>query len=159
MRYLAVALPIWLFYLLLTTDLRPGNLLLGWLPALVIAALVRPPERPIDWRRLPGALWAAVRYLGVLLVDLILSGIQVAGIVLRPRIAVESGIIAIPSDCESKLGTALSAHAITLTPGTVVVEIDAAGVMYTHCLEIADADKQLAAAQRLRRQLLSRIFI
>ena len=37
------------------------------------------------------------------------------------------------------MATALSAHAVSLTPGELVVEIDDEGVMYTHCLDASRA--------------------
>ena len=49
--------------------------------------------------------------------------------------------------------------AITLTPGEMVVEIDDDGIMYTHMLDASNPDKQVAAAQQTRRDLLSRIFV
>jgi multicomponent Na+:H+ antiporter subunit E len=78
--------------------------------------------------------------------------------VLNPRLPLRQGIIAIPSGCQSELGTALSAHAITLTPGEMVVEIDADGVMYTHALDVSAAETAVLDAQTQRRDLLAKIF-
>jgi multicomponent Na+:H+ antiporter subunit E len=152
-------LPIWLLYLFLTGNWAVNNLVTGLILAAFITLLIRPRKRNFEWKRLPDALVATIIYLGRLLIDLLMSGIQVAGIVLTPSLPIKPGIIAIPSQCESDLGVALSAHAITLTPGEMVVEIDEAGVMYTHVLDASDPDDRVANAQRKRRELLRRIFV
>jgi multicomponent Na+:H+ antiporter subunit E len=56
------------------------------------------------------------------------------------------------------MGTALSAHAITLAPGEMVVEIDERGVMYTSCLDKTNSEKYTEDAQRMRKNLLQKIF-
>lgn len=149
---------LWAVYLALTGDLTPSNLVVGLLIGLGTAWLLHPDRRSFQVRRVPGAAWALVRYMGVLVRDMILSGIQVAGIVLDPRLPIEPGIIAIPSGCDSELATALSAHAITLAPGELVLEIDEDGTMYTHTLDATRAPLYTEEAQRLRRDLLAKIF-
>ena len=99
-----------------------------------------------------------MKYLAILAYDLIKSGIVVARLVLTPKMHLRQGIVAITAECDSELSTALSAHAITLTPGELVVEMDDEGVMYTHFLDVTEADKYMAEAQELRKDLLEKIF-
>ncbi|MBM4428063.1 MAG: hypothetical protein FJ031_12625, partial [Chloroflexi bacterium] len=49
-------------------------------------------------------------------------------------------------------------HAITLSPGELVVAIDAEGVMYTHCLNVDDSQRFIDKAQSMRKNLLSKMF-
>jgi multicomponent Na+:H+ antiporter subunit E len=56
------------------------------------------------------------------------------------------------------MGTALSAHAITLAPGEMVVEMDEKGVMYTSCLDTTNSEKYIEDAQKIRKDLLQKIF-
>ena len=148
-----------LIYLAMTANLGLTNLVVGFLLALGSVWLIRPRSRPLAWRRLPGATLAFLAYILHLLWDLVRSGTQVARIVLRPRLQINPGIVAIPSGGDSELATALGAHAISVTPGELVVEVDEDGVMYTHMLDVSDAGAQVAAAQELRRSLLRRIFV
>jgi multicomponent Na+:H+ antiporter subunit E len=159
MHYIPFMIPVWLLYLLLTGNWAINNVITGLVIAGLVALLLRPKKRPFAWRRLPDGLLATAIYLLRLLGDLWLSGFEVARIVLTPSLPIKPGIIAIPSQCQSDLGVALSAHAITLTPGELVVEIDEAGVMYTHVLDTSNSDEQVANAQQMRRDLLSRIFV
>ena len=149
---------LWLVYLALTANLELGNLVLGLLIATGLTALLRPPRGTFDLRRLPDTLLALIRYLFVVILNAIKSGLVVARLVLDPVLPVKQGIIAIPSGCDAELATALSAHAITLAPGEMVVEIGEDGVMYTHALDATHAAEYVAEAQQLRRELLRRIF-
>ena len=149
---------LWLVYLALTANLEGSNLLLGLLVAVGLTALMRPPRGRFALRRLPAALLALGRYLAVVLVDAVKSGLVAARLVLDPDLPVEPGIVAIPSGCDSELATALSAHAITLAPGEMVVEIGEDGVMYTHALDATKASEYVAEAQQMRRELLRDIF-
>ncbi len=147
-----------LVYLALTANLRPLNILVGVLLAVGITAVLPNPGKKLQWRRLPGIIVAFIRYIFTLLYDLLVSGIQVARIVLSPKLSIRPGIIAIPSGCQDEMAVALSAHAITLTPGQLVVEIDDDGVMYTHMLNVPDAEQNILAAQKMRQELLREIL-
>ena len=148
-----------LVYLALTANLAFNNVVLGVLLATAVTFLLPPPSRKIRWRNWPTVIWAFIRYLFILAWDLLVSGMQVARIVISPHIEIDPGIIAIPSDTESELATALSAHAITLTPGELVVEIGEDCVMYTHVLDATKAEESIARAQAKRRDLLEKIFL
>jgi multicomponent Na+:H+ antiporter subunit E len=147
-----------LVYLAVTGNLEPANIVLGLLIAIVVTLLVRPRSGPTDLRRLPGALWGLARYTVILIVDIIKNGLNVARIVLDPALPIRPGIIAIPSGCQNELAAALSAHAITVTPGELVIGIDDQFVLYVHCLDVTRAAEHAAQAQAMRRELLSKIL-
>jgi len=149
---------LWLVYLALTGNLELSNLLLGLLIAVGLTALLRPPRGTFELRQLPGALLALIRYLVIVIRDAIKSGLFAARLVLDPELPIKPGIITIPSGCASELATALSAHAITLAPGEMVVEIGEGGVMYTHALDATQAAEYVEQAQDMRRDLLRKIF-
>jgi multicomponent Na+:H+ antiporter subunit E len=149
---------LWLVYLALTANLQLSNVILGLLVAVGLTLLLRPPPGAFEAKRLPMAMVALGRYLFVVFSDAIKSGLVAARLVLDPALPVKPGIIAIPSDCDSELATALSAHAITLAPGEMVVEIGKDGTMYAHALDATRAVEYVEEAQELRRELLRKIF-
>lgn len=155
---LQMTLVIGVLYLMLTANLELSNVVAGLLIGAGVSSLLQPRQLSIDWRKLPLALWSILRYLGVLIMDLVKSGIQVGRIILSPQLPIDPGIVAIDTGCESELATALSAHAMTLTPGELVVEMDDQGLLYVHCLEASKSTQYAAEAQSLRRELLSKIF-
>jgi multicomponent Na+:H+ antiporter subunit E len=126
--YLRAILMLTAVYLALTSNLAWNNILVGLLLSVGVIYLVRPQLQSTSIRGIIPATINLIRYIVILVIDMVLSGIQVAIIVLSPTMPIRQGIIAIHSNCTSEVGTALSAHAITLTPGELVVEIDDDGV-------------------------------
>jgi multicomponent Na+:H+ antiporter subunit E len=157
MSYIHLVLTLAILYLLLTADWSLGNVIFAFLLAGGIIWLVRPQVTPIDPRRLPGMIWGLIVYLGVLLKDIAQNAVWVAAVVVFSR-PINPGIIAIPSECQTQMGTALSAHAITASPGEMVIEISDDGIMYVHCLDATNRKELMEAAQRQRRELLQNIF-
>jgi multicomponent Na+:H+ antiporter subunit E len=158
MYYLLIIVPLLFVYLELSSNFELSNIIVGLIIVTGIAKFVRPQHLPSDWRRLPSSVFALVRYLVILVYDVIASGIQVARVVLDPALPIKPGIVSIPSQCDSEMGTALSAHAITLAPGEMVVEIDEKGVMYTSCLDTTNSEKYVEDAQKMRKDLLQKIL-
>ena len=145
-------------YLALTANVELSNIVLGVLVAAAGGGLAAPGAPAVGLQSLPGALWALAKYIVILLKDMIVSGLQVAHIVLSPALPIKPGIVAIPSGTDSELATALSAHSITVTPGALVVEISDDGVMYTHVLDVTQSEAARLSAQERRRNLFSRML-
>ncbi len=160
MARLQTAIPLLLVYLALSH--KPGdnvlpNLVLGLVIAVGISMLLPVRSRPFSWRRAVPFLIGLFRYVLVVILDMFTSAYQVALIVLDPKLPIRPGVVAIDSGCESELATALSAHAITLTPGEMVVAMDRHGMMYVHTLDIDRSAEHAERAQSLRRNLLTQI--
>jgi len=158
MRYVWPIAILTLIYLVLTSNFALNNIVAGIVVAMIVLLLFRPRSENLEWKRMPTAVFASIKYIIRLMADLLVSGIQVARIVLSPKMPINPGIVAIPTTCESDLSRALSAHAITLTPGEMVVEIAEDGTMYTHMLDATDADQHVKEAQELRETMLQKIF-
>ena len=165
MARLQISLFLFLVYLALST--RPAklmgehphwpNLVFGALVAYGVSLLLPVRSRPFNWSRVLPFLVGIFRYILFVIVDMFKSAIQTARIVLDPKLPIAPGIIAIDSGCESELATALSAHAITITPGEMVIAMDEKGIMYTHTLYVHRSAEAAEEAQALRRDLLSKI--
>jgi multicomponent Na+:H+ antiporter subunit E len=156
--YLRTIFLLSLAYIALVPNFEILNILAGVLIATIVVLLVRPQPHPLRWRNMPSTIVALIRYIFVLAYDLIVSGIQVASIVLNPSQSLRPGIITIPSKTKSEVAQALNAHAITLTPGEVVVEMDEEGTMYTHCLNATDSEQLVDDAREMRAELLEKIL-
>ena len=73
--------------------------------------------------------------------ELLLSAWRVAKIVLRPRLDLKPGIFAYPLEVKSDIEITMLANMITLTPGTLSVDVsDDRSTLYVHALECSDAD-------------------
>lgn len=71
--------------------------------------------------------------------ELVLSAVRVASIVLRPKIDLKPGIIAYPLTVERDFEITMLANLITLTPGTLSVDVsDDRSTLYIHCIDVPD---------------------
>ncbi|MEX2494671.1 MAG: Na+/H+ antiporter subunit E [Woeseia sp.] len=84
-----------------------------------------------------------------LLKEIVKSNFAVAKIILNPRLPIEPMIATVDATELPRVAQATLANAITLTPGTVSLDIDR-GVIEVHCLTSAVAD-DLKGGEMLRR--------
>ncbi len=71
----------------------------------------------------------------VFLKDLIVSNIQMAKIVISPKIVIEPAIMTVQTTLTNQFDKLLLANAITLTPGTISLELDGQSLMI-HVVDI-----------------------
>ncbi|MDA3832230.1 MAG: Na+/H+ antiporter subunit E [Spirochaetales bacterium] len=86
----------------------------------------------------PKAILYSVFFLFVFLWEVIKSNIDVALRVLKPVIPLKPGIVKVNTTLRSELGRLVLANAITLTPGTITVDITE-NQLYIHWIAV-DAD-------------------
>ncbi len=102
-------------------DVTVGNVIGGLLVVGCIEALF-PMGRRAEHRLHP---WGAVRFAATLARDLVVSSWQVTVAVLRPDAdRIHTEVISVDIEARSSLVASLVANAITLTPGTMTVEIE-----------------------------------
>ncbi len=70
-------------------------------------------------------------------IELVKSNIQVAIAVLTPSKSLKPGIVAVPIDLKTDWGIVMLANSITLTPGTITLDVSKdKKVLYVHCLAL-----------------------
>lgn len=115
--------------------------LLSVLASIWLAARLEIIDRDASpWHRLP----SLVLYHFWLLWEIIKSNVTVIASVLNPGKAVNPGTVDLDISCQSDLAKTTFANSITLTPGTVTIDIDK-GVMTVHALNRANATPQAFA--------------
>jgi multicomponent Na+:H+ antiporter subunit E len=73
--------------------------------------------------------------------ELVLSAWRVAVIVLSPRMDLKPGIIAYPLKVDRDFEITMLANLITLTPGTLSVDVsDDRRILYVHAIDASDPD-------------------
>lgn len=80
------------------------------------------------------ALW----YWPWLALEILKSNFHIAGVILRRKIPVNPSVIEVKATQETELGQVIYANSITLTPGTVTIDIDK-DIMVIHALTGASA--------------------
>ncbi len=97
-----------------------------------------------EWRYIRRVLMG-FRLLGFFIKELVVANIDVVKQVLAPRLNVRSGILAYPLEVRHDILITLLANMITLTPGTLSVEVSPdRRFLFIHFLDIEDieAEKQ-----------------
>lgn len=72
--------------------------------------------------KIPLRLWRLARFIAYFLVELVLAGFSVFLSILNPS-RLRPGVVAVPLDLESDFEITLLANLITLTPGTLTLEV------------------------------------
>ena len=88
------------------------------------------------------------------------GGIDVAYRVLHPAMPIKPGIVRVKSVLRTSTGRTALANSITLTPGTLTMDVTDEGVFYIHWLNVSTLDDEEAAEKILRRLewYIQRIF-
>jgi multicomponent Na+:H+ antiporter subunit E len=154
-------MPSRLFRILLTTSLfvvawllwsgmyKPLMLTLG---ALSVALTILLAWRMRFFKKRLFALrfsFGILRYWGWLFIEVVKSSIQVMRVVLRPTIEVAPVVVKIPRNQRSEFQTMMLGNSITLTPGTITLDVDEDTIL-VHALTEAGAD-DLVAGEMARR--------
>ena len=135
-----------ILWLMLNASLAPDVLILGLVAALVIASLFRGSLSPLtEFKATPAALRAAPLYLLYFLKELVRSNLRLATVVLSPSLPLNPGIVKVRTRLKSRMGRLLLASSITLTPGTLTVELQDEW-LYVHWVRVDHDDIEGATA-------------
>lgn len=133
-----------LFWLMLVNSLAVDTLLIGALVSLIIALLYRDGLSFFtEFRWTPKAILAGVAYYAYFFRQLVRSNLRLAAIVVDPDLPIEPGILKVRTGLKSSMGRLMLANSITLTPGTLTVEVQGEW-LYVHCVTIGEPDTESA---------------
>lgn len=136
-----------LFWLMLSGKLDTDVLIVGAIASLIIALLYRDGLSFFtEFRFTPQAMVAGFRYYGYFLRELFKSNLKMAAIVLSPSLPITPGIVKVRTRLKSRMGRLMLANSITLTPGTLTVEM-AGEWLYIHCVTLGATDIEAATAE------------
>jgi multicomponent Na+:H+ antiporter subunit E len=171
---LILALPIGLFWITLSREATWQVFVVGYVLGVIVLYSLRRSKAielqpaPATARKAPLHLrvWELLSYTVRLLVNILASGIDVGWRVLQPNIetAIKPGFIRIPThdDTNNSNVSALSAHSITITPGSLAVEFeerDGKTHMLVHVLDTNMYNEQtLNDDQTVRAKQIKRIL-
>ena len=141
-----LALSIAMIWLFMRGDASPGNFFVGLILAFaLILFLRRTYQQERAFRR-----WGDItRFIVHFAWEVIVANIQVLRIVLSPRLHIRPGIIAYKTECKTPLSITSLANSITLTPGTLSVDIsNDDSIIFVHTLDIDDSDNVRESIRR-----------
>jgi multicomponent Na+:H+ antiporter subunit E len=112
-------------WLLLTGSTDPAELIAGLLVALVVTLISRPHLAIFTGLKLTAsALPAFLSYLVVFVIELIRANMDMARRVLSPSLPLNPALVEVTTALKSPLGRLTLANSITLTPGTLSVDVE-----------------------------------
>jgi multicomponent Na+:H+ antiporter subunit E len=123
---------------LLWGQLTVLSIVSGMVLAVVISLLFYLPAIDLSGRI---NLWHTAVFFVRLLVDIARASLDVAWLVIDPRYKPSSAILAIALDTRSDLIMTWTAEAISLVPGSIVVDVDRQeSVLYVHVINVTTED-------------------
>ncbi|MER5703077.1 Na+/H+ antiporter subunit E [Micromonospora sp. NPDC002296] len=135
-----------------------GNLLGGLLVGVAVLVFFPLPPVTFGGRLRP---WALLVLAGRFVTELVGASVHVARVAVQPGYLPRGAIIAVRLRVRTDLNLALTAEAISLVPGTLIIEVDRErGLLYVHVLDVrgpADLtdsrDRVLATEARIVRAI------
>jgi multicomponent Na+:H+ antiporter subunit E len=165
-KKLSAFILLYAFWLLLTVNVEhgkllfdPGFVIVGALLTLLVVFLTagKYPRRewllnPVRW------LWLFI-YVPYFLYLCVKANLDVAYRVIHPDLPIRPGIVKVTTSLKTNLAKTFLANSITLTPGTLVVDIVGSD-LYVHWINVTtdDPEQQRQAIVQPFEPLLKRIF-
>jgi multicomponent Na+:H+ antiporter subunit E len=136
--YLFLALVV--VWLLVTASFQWDELVVGGLTVLVILLAVRKFSNLYGgFRPTPRGLFFLVVYGVIFLRELVKANLDVAFRVLNPSLPIRPGIVEVKTRMTSPIGKLLLANSITLTPGTLTLDVKG-DRMFIHWIDVQGQD-------------------
>lgn len=143
-------------WLLLFNTIAPGHILLGAVLGVLIPQLTVLfwPQRP--HLRRPGL---AVKYILIVLWDILIANVVVARIILDPFRTPRTSFVELPLDLRDTMAITILANTISLTPGTVTSDVSPDHKsLLLNCLEVDDEAALIAHIKNRYEAPLKEIF-
>jgi multicomponent Na+:H+ antiporter subunit E len=117
----------------------PAHLVTGFVVGYVVLWIARPVLGPT---RYFGKLFEAVRFVVFFVYELVLANLRVAWDVLTPRAYRRPGVVAVPLEPDSDVEITLLANLVTLTPGSLSLDVSPdRRYLYVHAMFVDDPEE------------------
>jgi len=159
---LILFLSIYVMWLGLTWPPEPQHVFTGIIVACIVAYLLGDVfvKRPHIFAHPKRYLWF-LYFILVFVLEYIKASLEAIFIIIQPRINIKPGIVKVKTKLKTDVGLTFLANAITLTHGTLSVDIDKkAGFIYIHWIDVKAQDVEKATKIIVKRleNILARIF-
>lgn len=146
-QILMLILTLMLFWLMLMGSLDGQVVLVGLVASSVIALLFRSGLTFFTEMRLnPTAISSGFIYYGYFFKELVKANFTMAALVVSPDLPIKPGIVKVRTKLKSRMGRLMLANSITLTPGTLTVELEGEW-LYVHWVQMQTDDVEAATAK------------
>ena len=160
MKWLVCLLTAFALWILLFWSVTPAVLLAGVIFSLIVATVLQDIYPDSILLILSPRRWACfLVYVPYFLYYCIKANVDVALRVINPNLPIRPGIVKVRTTLTSDMAKTFLANSITLTPGTLTIDIDGQD-LYVHWINISTDDAAARTAEICGRfePLLRRIF-
>jgi multicomponent Na+:H+ antiporter subunit E len=127
-----------LTWLALTGEFTPTNLALGFAAGYFVLRVAR---RALPRTGYFGRVFQVISFLGFFLWELFKANLRVAYDIVTPRHHMKPGVVAIPLDLTTDEEITVLANLITLTPGTLSLDVSVdRRTLYVHAMYVDDLE-------------------
>ncbi len=138
---------LFLIWLLLTGTFELTSLLLGIVIAGGLSLIFGKNSNVFGKLRLtPKVFIYSLHYLIVLSWEIVKSNVDVALRVINPKLPINPGIVKVKTKLKSPMGRMILANSITLTPGTLTIDIKD-DEFYIHWIDVKTLDPEIASQE------------
>ncbi len=138
-------------WVLLNNSVQIDILIPGLITAFIVSLLVcKQCEIFSDFKLTPKAFAYTIIFLFVFFIELIKSNIDVIKRVLTPSLPINPGIVEVKTTLKSKFARMLLANTITLTPGTLTVEVKDES-FFIHWIDVKTEDAEKAGDEIIKK--------
>ena len=140
LQFINLWLTLFIIWVIANGTLAYDTLIAGAVISAVIALAFASFSRVysvIRWS--PKVVFYYLMYLSVFIIELVKANLNVMRLVFSPRIDIKPGIVEIKTELKSPIGRLALANSITLTPGTLVVDIKE-NSLFIHWINISATD-------------------
>lgn len=124
MRFIVLSILLLLFWLLITFSLSVENIIVGAVAAILTTLIFGKHFVNSLYKLLQPAryFWALI-YLFIFTWEVLKANFDVAYRVIHPAMPIKPGIVKVPLEVQSDIARTMLANSITMTPGTIAVDI------------------------------------
>ena len=117
----------------------PPYLLFGFVLGYLILWLFHPKSpTPKYFREVP----LVIEFVIFIFWEIIVSNVRLTITILSPKMKLRPAVVAVPLDLKSDVGIVILSHMITLTPGTLSLDVSSnRHILYVHVYDLEDSDK------------------
>lgn len=147
----AIFFVLMIVWILITNEFRMENILTGLVLSIILAGVFgRKTDVLNEFKFTPKAFYYTGVYLFVFLRELVKSNVDVAFRVLSPSLPINPGIVKTKTVLKSKMARMILTNSITLTPGTLTVDIEGE-ILYIHWIDVKSDDIEVATENIVRK--------
>lgn len=157
MKQIAFLVLLILLWIVLVWPFEGGQIVLqglipGFFAALLVVLIMRADilSAFTAWLNPVRLFWFLV-YVGVFGFYVVKANFDVAYRIVHPAMPIRPGIVKVKTTLKTRMGIAMLANAIALTPGTLTVHAEENGDLYVHWINVKATDVEGASAYIVRR--------